>query len=105
MKLTHVTYWPSDEHWRIDGDPLPPPEGQRWPNPDLHKDYYAKSRDGGYHEWISPEQYLTPGKQGDLYSPNGLDEYNPVTGTWTTNPNEKRRERQIAMTFRKEHER
>lgn len=96
------------ERWMMEGPVLPPPseDDQRWPNPNLHKSYHAKSSpDGGYYMWISPEMYLRPGAQGDIYSPNGLDELDPVKRTWTPNPNEKRNNRQTAMTFRKDHER
>lgn len=94
------------ERWYMDGPVLPPPteDDQRWPNPNLHKSYHAKSPDGGYYMWISPETYMRPGAQGDIYSNNGLDEFDPTTGTWTPHPEEMRPTRKGAF-FKKEHER
>ena len=106
-----IMYRAGENVWVMVGQPLDPPteDDQRWPNPNLHNDYYAKSSDGGYHQWISAEQYLAPGMQGDIYGTNGLDEWDPVNETWTANPNERRKHRKnkpySKYYYKKEHER
>lgn len=59
-------------YWIVSGEPLPLPEGTRWPSPMLYRWYSEHARDPGW--YYTPEEYLD---SFPLYSLN-LREVDPT---------------------------